>query len=324
MFTLDGHAHGAQRQNENIIVLGRAQPSQTLPVGRACRPHRQGDGETRFPRIFTSVEDMSIEIRLVQSYGEYLACEELQRDVWGAFGAVPYHMLLTVQRNGGLVLGAFDTDAPGAPLVGFVFGFLGRDASGRLKHASHMAAVRPAYRDAAIGERLKWAQREHVLAQGLDLITWTFDPLIARNARLNLHKLGATCRTYIRNIYGPEPEDPHGELPSDRFLVEWWITSERVTARAGGSRSADDLRGRALVANPDPREPSLEPVGDAFLLQIPSDIEALRAADMPLARAWRYQVRAIAEAAFAAGYVVTDFAPAGAVGLYLFERQPLV
>jgi len=278
-------------------------------------------GKPGFP-IFT-LEAMPIEIRPLRSYSEYLACEELQREVWGAFGAAPYHVLLTVQRNGGLVLGAFDHDAPGAPLVGFVFGFLGRDAAGRLKHASHMAAVRSAYRDAGIGERLKWAQRERVLAQGLDLITWTFDPLIARNARLNLRKLGGVCRTYIRNIYGPEPEDPHGELPSDRFLVEWWIASERVAARADGARPHDDLRGRAPLVNPDPREPSIEPAGEPFVLQIPSDIDALRAADMPMARAWRYQVRAIAEAAFAAGYVVTDFAPAGAVGLYLFERRSL-
>src|SRR3712207_6004334 len=133
---------------------------------------------------------MKIELRPVAHYHEYMACEALQREVWGEFGVVPHHMLLTVQKNGGLALGAFDLGAPGGPLVGFVFGFLARDAAGP-KHASHMAAVSARYRDARIGERLKWGQREHVLAQGLERITWTFDPLISRNARLNIAKLGA-------------------------------------------------------------------------------------------------------------------------------------
>lgn len=262
---------------------------------------------------------MQIEIRPVAAYAEYLACERLQRDVWGPLEAVPQHMLITVQKSGGAVIGAFDAAAPGAPLVGFVFGFLGRDAAGP-KHASHMAAVSPAYRDARIGERLKWAQRDHVLAQGLERITWTFDPLISRNARLNIAKLGAVCRTYLPNIYGPEPEDPAGELPSDRFQVDWWLSSERVRARrAGAARamSAPDLRAAAPLANPEPTLPASLPPGDALLIQIPADIDALRAADMPRARAWRYQVRALARAAFAAGLVVVDYARDADTGLYL-------
>lgn len=266
---------------------------------------------------------MTIAIRPVTTYAEYMACEEIQRVVWGEFGVVPHHMLLTVQKSGGVCLGAFDTAAAGAPMVGFVFGFLGRAEGGELKHASHMAAVLPGYRDARVGERLKWAQREQVLAQGLTLMTWTFDPLISRNARLNLAKLGAVCRTYVRNLYGPEPEDPQGELPSDRFRVEWRLRDERVAARAAGAytpTTAKALRATAPLANPDPFEPVDEPAGDRFLMQIPADIEALKEADMPRARAWRYQVRALADAAFAAGFVVTDYARDGEVGLYLLDR----
>ncbi|HMQ31100.1 MAG TPA: hypothetical protein PKD53_10245 [Chloroflexaceae bacterium] len=267
---------------------------------------------------------MPIEIRPVQSYAEYMACEAVQRAIWGEFGAVPHHMLLTAHKSGGICLGAFDADAPGAPLVGFVFGFLGRAEDGRLKHTSHMAAVLPGYRDARVGERLKWAQREQALAQGLELMTWTFDPLISRNARLNLAKLGAVCRTYLRNLYGPEPEDPAGELPSDRFRVEWWLSSERVAARAAGAHTlatAEGLRAAATVANPDPLATPALPDGERLLVQIPADVDALRERDMPRARAWRYQVRALAEAAFAAGYTVTDYARDGEVGLYLLERS---
>ncbi|MBP1468390.1 hypothetical protein EYB53_021945 [Candidatus Chloroploca sp. M-50] len=269
---------------------------------------------------------MPIEIRVVQGYQEYMACEEIQRQVWGPvnFAFVPHHMLLTVQRNGGCVLGAFDRDAPGHPMVGFTFGFLGRSEAGQLKHASHMAAVLPGYRDARIGERLKWAQREEMLKQGITLITWTFDPLISRNARLNISKLGAISRAYIRNIYGPEPEDPQGVLPSDRFQVEWWLNDEAVMARSQGlyrSPAAEALRTRAHLANPNPLEPSEEPIGDAFLMQIPLDVNSLLVNDLQRARAWRYQIRALAEAAFAQGFVVTAYAPDKDVGYYLLERR---
>lgn len=265
---------------------------------------------------------MQITIRPVAGYAEYLACEELQRETWGPFGVVPDHLLLTIQKSGGAVIGAFDTALPGAPLVGFVFGFLGRDAAGP-KHASHMAAVSARYRDAGIGERLKWAQRDHVLAQGIERITWTYDPLISRNARLNIAKLGAVCRTYLPNLYGPDPEDPHGELPSDRFQVDWWLASERVVAHREGRAivpTAAELRALAPLANPDPHGPAAVPPGERALIQIPADKPALEAADRATARAWLHQVRAIAQAAFAAGYVVTEYARDGEVGLYLLAR----
>jgi predicted GNAT superfamily acetyltransferase len=264
---------------------------------------------------------MSIHIRPLAAYADYMACEAIQRAVWGEFGVVPHHLLLTAQKNGGLLLGAFDAGAPAAPMVGFVFGFLARDARG-LKHASHMAAVLPAYRDARVGERLKWAQRDHALAQGLGRMTWTFDPLISRNARLNIRKLGAVCGTYFQNLYGPEPEDPQGDLPSDRFQVDWWLASPRVAERRAAPPAAGAAELRAApLANPDPLAPAALPAAERLLIQIPADIEALKAADMPKARAWRYQVRALAQAAFAAGLAVTDYALDGAVGLYLLEAQ---
>jgi predicted GNAT superfamily acetyltransferase len=266
---------------------------------------------------------MQIELRPVRAFHEYQACEALQREVWGEFGYVPDHLLITIQKSGGVVIGAFDEAAPGAPLVGFVFGFLGRDGQGE-KHASHMAAVTAAYRDAGIGERLKWAQREHVLAQGLARITWTFDPLISRNAYLNIAKLGATCRTYYPNLYGPEPEDPHGELPSDRFQVDWWLEAPAVVARREGFRTFPDaaaLRIVAPLANPDPPLGDIAmPASEPLLIQIPADIEAVRAADRLLAALWRYQVRKLAQAAFAAGLCVSAFARDGDVGLYLLTR----
>ncbi len=164
-----------------------------------------------------------ITIRPLTTHNEIFAVEQLQRDAWGVpdIDVVPLHMLITPPRHGGLLLGAFD----GERLAGFVFGFLGLTADGRLKHCSHMAGVHPDYRDHGVGYSLKLAQREHVLAQGLDLITWTFDPLETRNAALNFHKLGAVCNTYIRNLYGAMRAAINAGPPSDRFEVAWWIRS---------------------------------------------------------------------------------------------------
>ena len=135
-----------------------------------------------------------ISIRALKEAAEFHQCEELQRRVWGMedISVVPLHLLLTIQKNGGLVLGAFDDQGT---MVGFVFGFLGMTDQGQVKHCSHMAGVLPGYQGRQIGYRLKLAQRAHVLAQGLALATWTYDPLEGSNASLNIGKLGQieTC-----------------------------------------------------------------------------------------------------------------------------------
>ena len=125
----------------------------------------------------------------------------MQRQVWPGtdLDVVPLHLLTTVAHNGGLVLGAFHGDR----MVGFLLGFLGTDegqpnrpALARLKHCSHMLGVLPEYRGQHIGYQLKLAQRDYVSVQGVRLITWTYDPLESRNARLNIARLGAVCNTY--------------------------------------------------------------------------------------------------------------------------------
>jgi predicted GNAT superfamily acetyltransferase len=176
------------------------------------------------------METTTISIEKVTEIQGFHRCEELQRRVWGMedLSVVPLHLLLTAQKNGGLVLGAFDEQGT---MVGFVFGFLGMTDQGQVKHCSHMAGVLPEYQGQQIGYRLKLAQREHVLAQGLDLATWTYDPLEGSNASLNIGKLGVICRTYLRDVYGDTGIQLHLGLPTDRFEVEWWVRSQRVEER---------------------------------------------------------------------------------------------
>jgi len=257
---------------------------------------------------------MAIIIRPVHTVAEYHRCEEIQRQVWAMsedLEVVPLHLLITAHKNGGLLLGAFDGD----DLVGFVFGFIGMTAEGRVKHCSHMMGVLPDVQSSGVGYQLKMAQREFVLAQGLDLITWTYDPLESRNAHLNVAKLGAVGRAYVRDLYGPMADGLNAGLPSDRFEMEWWISSERVKRRiaSGSAESVAEPIPQAHVAHatatgfPAPGTPLLKTDAPTVGIEVPGDYQAVKAANAELARVWRLTTRKIFEFYFAAGYAVTDF-----------------
>ena len=262
----------------------------------------------------------NIVIRPVDTIEACQQAEEVQRLAWGMednLEVVPTHVLITAQKNGGIVLGAYDEDT----MVGFVFGFLGRTPAGRDKLCSHMVGVIPKYQSHGIAEALKWEQRQFALQQGLDLVTWTYDPLQGRNAHLNIAKLGAICRTYIRNLYGEMQDALNAGLPTDRFLVEWWVRSPAVEARfthrdAWPHPTLEDLleEGVAIINEVEvndaglPATLSWAPHRDPkVLLEVPGDFQAIRKADLKLARDWRLLTRAIFEEYFDAGYAVVDF-----------------
>lgn len=285
-----------------------------------------------------SVNLPSIEIRLLQTHEEYRAAEQLQRKVWNLVDVeiVPNHLLITAQKNGGLVMGAFDVTSgeEEGRLIGCVFGFVGLTSGGKVKHCSHMAGVAPAYQGQNVGYRLKLAQREHVLGQGMNLVTWTFDPLESRNARLNFHKLGVTCRTYLRNLYGSMRDHLNVGLFSDRFQVEWRIASNHVADRLRGDWASDSLSAlqtegvpilnHALLGGDDllhPSQKTLPIEGDRLLIQIPAHFQVIKSSDLKLARAWRAHTRALFEAAFAAGYTAVDLLFEGGQSCYLLRKD---
>ena len=266
-----------------------------------------------------------ITVRPLTTIEEFHMAEQIQRQVWpgSELEVVPLHLLSTVAHNGGLVLGAFHAER----MVGFLFGFLGTDegqltrpALTRLKHCSHQLGVLPEYRNQQVGYQLKLAQRDFVSMQGVRLVTWTYDPLESRNARLNIAKLGAVCQTYKREFYGDMEDGLNAGLPSDRFQVDWWVTSPRVKERMFGQRAplvlASFTSAGASVLNPTSAGPAGLPLpasliqaeaGNVALIEIPADIQAIKAADIGLARAWRLHSRELFEGAFASGYWVTDF-----------------
>jgi predicted GNAT superfamily acetyltransferase len=190
----------------------------------------------------------------------------------------------------------------------------------RLKHCSHMLGVRPEYAGRGIGFRLKVAQLEAVVEQGIRLVTWTYDPLLSRNAHLNIRRLGAVCRTYLVEAYGAMRDGLNVGDASDRFQVDWWVTSPRVTSRVQGKRApldlahflaagAQELNPAVLGADdlPRPCASPAAPQDTLALAEIPSDYPGLRARDPGLGRAWREQTRSIFTQAFDSGYIVTDF-----------------
>ncbi len=280
-----------------------------------------------------------MEIHVLETPSEMAEVEELQRIIWpgSETEVVPLHLLITAAHNGGLTLGAFD----GGKMVGFAFGFPGLyevpDLAGergeapraqpsgasspRIKHCSHMLGVLPDARDSGIGYALKCAQWQIVRKQGIDLITWTYDPLQSRNAHLNIARLGAVCNTYLREAYGEMRDGLNVGLTSDRFQADWWVNTQRVEQRLGcaprrelGIANYDGARIPRIYRVTTGADSLLRPPehfsipGEAMLLaEIPSDFAQIRQDDFSLAVAWRAFTRLVFEDCFAAGYFVTDF-----------------
>ncbi|RME76688.1 MAG: hypothetical protein D6784_05285 [Chloroflexi bacterium] len=256
---------------------------------------------------------MDFYIKDLQTYSEMLAVRQLQQEIWGfgdpGMGVYP-PVLNTAAKNGGVVLGAFESGTD--RMVGFLFGFLGREPGGPLKLCSQAMGVLPEWRGRGVGEALKWAQRERVLQQDLPLITWTFDPLESPNAYLNLHKLGAVARRYWRDIYGSDFGQLNAGLPTDRLLAEWWIKGPRVSKR--NSRPGIVPSAAAPVFEVKGHAGDLRIVGtnlclenDLLSVEIPPNIHAVKQTSLDLAMEWRLQVRQVFETCFSAGFIAIDF-----------------
>ncbi len=262
-----------------------------------------------------------------ESIDDYHRCVEIQARVWGfpPEDVVPVNQLVAAHHAGGVVLLAWVQEAA----AGFVYGFPGL-LEGRPYHHSHMLAVLPQFRRRGIGRALKLAQRQEVLAQGLDLVGWTFDPLEGQNAHLNLARLGGVVRRYRRNVYGETPSPLHGGLPTDRFFLEWEVASERVRRRLSGEDRPpgweEIAQLPAVLEVEEGGGPRLHPpegeAPDALRLEIPlGGVRGLVERDPGLARAWRLAVREAAEALFARGYAVVEIAPGPERWGYLFVRE---
>lgn len=249
-----------------------------------------------------------VTFRPLASEADYAACIELQRRTWGRdfSDAVPMSILKVTQKAGGIAAGAF---SPDGRLLGFVYGLAGV-RGGQVFHWSHMLAVDPGARDLGLGTRLKLYQRELLLPRGVERVEWTYDPLEARNANLNLNHLGAEPAEYVRDMYEGEMGSELAQgIGTDRFIVAWRIASEKVARRlAEGPPDPAEIRRRfadapAIGPGQDPPLPD----GPLVRVEIPANIQALKAADLGLARACRASTRRAFEHYLGRGWRVEAF-----------------
>lgn len=235
--------------------------------------------------------EKKLEIRECATLDELAECVQLQRDVFALpeVELSPVRHFIVTKNAGGFTLGAYDGDR----LAGFVLS-VPAVMRGERAFYSHMTGVRSEYQSLGIGARLKWAQRERALADGVRFIKWTFEPVKARNAYFNLEKLGAIVSEYQQNFYGtdygtaPETMGKSFGLLSDRLFAEWHLESEKVVALAAGNVWSD-------VA---------EPVAEIGIVNNWTEIVER---DPAAALAEQMRVRGEFEAAFADGLVARSF-----------------
>ena len=254
-------------------------------------------------------------IRRVETQAEYDECVRIEDETWGVgFNErVPATILKVAQYLGGVTAAAFDGE--GGPMLGFVFGMTGVQY-GRLVHWSDLLAVRPEARDRGVGRRLKLCQRSLVLELGVTRMLWTFDPLVARNAHLNLNALGATVAEYVPEMYGSGTGSAlHDEIGTDRFVVAWDLEGDRPLAQAAGPKEAPPA---SLVVNlAMPRAPEDAP---ELFVAIPDDIQQLIATAPATARAWRESTRSTFLHYLGRGYRVSGFQRGTTGGYYRLSK----
>jgi predicted GNAT superfamily acetyltransferase len=234
----------------------------------------------------------SIEIRECTTTAEFTECVQIQREVFALpeSEVSPVRHLVVTKNAGGFSLGAWD----GERLVGFTLS-VPAYINGRRAYYSHMTAILQEYQSLGLGARLKWAQRERALSDGVEYIRWTFEPVKARNAFFNLEKLGATTREYRVNFYGtdygtsPELGGKRLGLDSDRLMADWELRGPKVEALASG----DAVQQMSMLP-----EAEIVIIND-WLYLVESDLERAKAELM--------RVRSEFEAAFARGLVATGF-----------------
>jgi len=241
---------------------------------------------------------MEIKLRQLQTNRDFEACVQLQKETWGEnfSECVPPAILMIGRKIGGVSAGAFNAKDE---MVGFVFGLTGIKDD-HLVNWSHMLAVRKDVRGQDIGWKLKLYQRELLLERNVGIVYWTYDPLVAKNAHINLNKLGAKIQEYVPDMYGEDTgSDLHRGLGMDRFIVRWPIQDERVERLISGKQQTErSFTSPAPIVNTKSSKddtPALFegelPATPQLRVEIPFNIEAIQKEDLKLAGNWRANSR---------------------------------
>ncbi|MEV7678340.1 GNAT family N-acetyltransferase [Streptomyces sp. NPDC088341] len=263
-----------------------------------------------------------VEVREAVEVSELAEVAALFASIWQPVtGSQPVtaELLRAMAASGNYVAGAYED----GELLGACVGFFGSPAKASLH--SHIAGVSSRGLGRGIGFALKLHQRAWALCQDISLVTWTFDPLVRRNAHFNLAKLGALPARYLPDFYGPMHDGINGSGDTDRLMVRWELTSPAVSAASLGrpvpaGAAAPRERGAApalsVASDGGPLMGSSD--GPVVLVAVPPDIEALRRADPGLGQAWRVALREVLSGLMAEEARVVGFDRAG---WYVFSRE---
>lgn len=255
------------------------------------------------------IPDSSAElsIRILSGIKEQDLARAIFDEVWPSEEGtqITANLLQAMVHNGTYVAGAFI----GSEVVAAAFAFPGLDAKKHLHLHSHMAAVKEGYRNRNIGSALKFHQKAWALEHGYDTITWTFDPLVRRNAKLNLVKLSVQVFDYFSDFYGDLPDALNAGDPTDRVIAHWDIANPNpVTKETDGREipvALENLNGK-------PIQREVSPTSSQVLCYLPVDIIELRAQDSALALEWRLAMRNQLQPRLDSGWHISGFTSNGA------------
>ncbi|WP_010278199.1 GNAT family N-acetyltransferase [Paenibacillus senegalensis] len=275
-----------------------------------------------------------IKYEIITNLDQLENVSRLQTAIWGADSAVPVSLMKAGIHNGSIVIGAYEEEQ----LIGFCYGFPGFQ-EGKTYLCSHMLGIHPDYRNRGVGSELKLVQRSWALQYGYKKMVWTFDPLEARNAYLNLVKLGGYAKRYVPSYYGNMSGALNSGLPSDRLILEWDLESPHHNSVQGDGGKEQSREGRGLSRNwlnypkllegagpencPHPVQNDREAAGEeAVLLAVPVDIHSMKRTDSGTAAEWRFALRAHFTALFDRGYTAVGLLRVeGNVHYYVIEKE---
>lgn len=276
-------------------------------------------------------------IRDIKSIEDCQAMQPVMAQVWGSEFVVPYHLSFKIAKYGGVVLGAFI----GGQMAGFTLSF---PMYQNFLHGLylHMIGVLPEFQSHRVGMRLMIGLGKAAIARGHRMITWTYDPLESANARLYIGKLGAVCNEYMPNYYGMLTDQRNRGAETDRFQVQWWVSTPRVAMLldqsspgmdpgrlvAAGLHESEvaeeaelindvEARGDAFLVGQDPR---LDLRSRELLLRIPRNFFDIKQVDPGLAQQWRLQTRQVFTTYFARGWTATGFLPGTEFNTYVLQK----
>lgn len=259
----------------------------------------------------TAARTSGVTVRQLDGMDELHRVCVLYEQIWrfGANAPVTSELLRAMSKAGSYVAGAFDDDE----LVGACVGFFAPPDQEAMH--SHIAGVSPRVRGRSVGFALKVHQRAWAMMRGVSEISWTYDPLVSRNAHFNLVKLGARPVEYLANFYGPMHDGLNGGDDTDRLLVGWRLDEPRVVVACDGApRPLESVSGSVAEAPlalemSDSGEPIARPTGRATTVRVvvPRDIEGLRSADPACAARWRASVREVLGGLLAGGARIRGF-----------------